>query len=343
MGRGLKGGKRSKGMRQKKLALGMSAGISLLFITFSVVSYALLARVVESQFVNSVKWFAHNFADEVSLYLRHAEKFASLEKELDALAKDKVKEYWIYTQVVQDGKVLIQVRSPQASNVALHPEASPAELDFAVTKRRLPDGTSYLDMIRALELGGAQVSPTYIRVGISLEAIASAKRNGALLIALMCLICITISSLVIVYMTGRGEQFRQLSSQKAPFPPAEVVIPPTELKTQPIPITTSPGKPSTPIQVGELFIEDGSKEVVNRGQIIRLSPKEYELLKLLASEPGRVFSDEGILQRIWPDSSSATADDVRKYIRFLRQKLEENPENPKLIVTVRGFGYKLAS
>lgn len=328
---------------QKKLALRLIGGISLLFIAFGGVSYALLTTMLEDQFVKAVEWFAHNFADEVSLYLRHAKNFASLEKELDVLAKDKVREYWIYVQVVQDGKVLMQARSPQASNVSLQAEAFPASPGFVVTKRRLPDGTPYLDMILATDPGKALASPAYIRVGISLEGVASAARNGGLLIALVCLTCLTISSWLIMRLTGRGEQFRQLSTQIASLHPSEVAIPPPEVKTQHAPVALSPGNSDALIQVGGLCIENGSKEVRNRGQVIRFSPKEYELLKLLASEPGRVFSDEEIIQRVWPDSSSATADDVRKYIRFLRQKLEENPENPQFIVTIRGFGYKLAN
>jgi len=334
----------SKSMIQKKQALILIGTISLLFIAFGGVSYTLMARMLEGQFVKAVEWFAHNFADEVSLYLRHAEKFTSLKQELDALGNNKIREYWIYTQVVQDGKVLMQVRSPQASNAALQAEALPAGSGFVVIKRRLPDGTPYLDMLLPLEFGKAQASQAYIRLGISLEGVASATRIGALLLALVGLICLTISILVIVHLTGRGEQSDQLSTQKVPLPsPADALIYPPEVKTQHAPVALSPENSRALIQVGELRIENGSKEVSNRGQIVRLSPKEYELLKLLASEPGRVFSDEEIVQRIWPDSSSATADDVRKYIRFLRQKLEENPENPQLIMTIRGFGYKLAS
>lgn len=94
-------------------------------------------------------------------------------------------------------------------------------------------------------------------------------------------------------------------------------------------------------QIGEVVIDVAAKRVRVRGEPVELSPKEFELLSLLAESPGRVYANDEILQRVWPDNALAGAQDVKQYIYFLRQKLEENPKSPKLIVTVRGFGYKL--
>ena len=96
------------------------------------------------------------------------------------------------------------------------------------------------------------------------------------------------------------------------------------------------------LKIGPLEIDDQRKEVRLRGERVELSPKEYELLKLLASEPGRVFSDREILERVWPEGSLASSTDVKRYIHLLRRKVEEDPKQPKLILTVKGFGYKLA-
>ncbi len=95
------------------------------------------------------------------------------------------------------------------------------------------------------------------------------------------------------------------------------------------------------VEVGPVTIDDEAKEVTVYGRRVELSPKEYELLKFLASKPGRVFSHEEILKNVWPESPYAGAEDVKKYIYLLRNKIERNPEKPELIVTVRGFGYKL--
>jgi len=94
-------------------------------------------------------------------------------------------------------------------------------------------------------------------------------------------------------------------------------------------------------EIGPLVIDDEKKEVLVRGRPVELSPKEYELLSFLASKPGRVFSQEEILRNVWSERSYAGAEDVKKYIYLLRGKIEENPEDPKIIITVRGFGYKL--
>jgi DNA-binding response OmpR family regulator len=105
-------------------------------------------------------------------------------------------------------------------------------------------------------------------------------------------------------------------------------------------------KPSvrpTLIRVGDLEIDDSVKHVKVKGRTVSLSPKEYELLKLLASEPGRVFSHQEIIAAVWQNKPFITSSDVTKYIYLLREKLEDDPENPRYILTVRGFGYKLAA
>jgi DNA-binding response OmpR family regulator len=105
-------------------------------------------------------------------------------------------------------------------------------------------------------------------------------------------------------------------------------------------------KPSvrpTLIRVGDLEIDDSIKQVKVKGRTVSLSPKEYELLKLLASEPGRVFSHQEIIAAVWQNKPLITSSDVTKYIYLLREKLEDDPENPRYILTVRGFGYKLAA
>ncbi|MGQ9477431.1 MAG: response regulator transcription factor [Candidatus Bipolaricaulia bacterium] len=96
------------------------------------------------------------------------------------------------------------------------------------------------------------------------------------------------------------------------------------------------------IEAGPLTIDDKSKTVQVRGEVVHLSPKEYELLRLLASQRGKVFSDREIIDHLWPGSSFARPGDVQKYIYLLRKRIERDPQNPELILTVRGFGYKLA-
>jgi two-component system, OmpR family, response regulator len=99
------------------------------------------------------------------------------------------------------------------------------------------------------------------------------------------------------------------------------------------------GSASEPLEVA---ISDERKEVLVRGQQVSLSPKEFELLRLLISRPGKVFSTEEILGAVWPDRDAAAAEDVKKYVHMLRNKIERDPGEPRLIVTARGFGYRFA-
>jgi DNA-binding response OmpR family regulator len=101
--------------------------------------------------------------------------------------------------------------------------------------------------------------------------------------------------------------------------------------------------PQPHIKTAALEIDDEKKVVKIHGKTVELSPKEYDLLKLLASNPGKVFSHQEILKAIWSESEFASSEDVKKYVYLLRKGVERDPENPELVLTVRGFGYKLAS
>ncbi len=92
----------------------------------------------------------------------------------------------------------------------------------------------------------------------------------------------------------------------------------------------------------DLIIDDVRKEVRLEDRTVSLSPKEYRLLKLLASSPGRVFPTQEILAELWPGSAYATGQDVQKYVYLLRRKIERDPKKPRLVLTSRGFGYRLA-
>ncbi|MBU1049370.1 response regulator transcription factor [Candidatus Bipolaricaulota bacterium] len=105
-------------------------------------------------------------------------------------------------------------------------------------------------------------------------------------------------------------------------------------------------QPDTAMSGLELKIDDLRKQVSIHGRTIRLSPKEYQLLKLLASSPGRVFTSDDILLELWPkdmpdEKRYADVQDVQKYVYLLRRKLEIDPKEPELVLTVRGFGYRL--
>ena len=95
------------------------------------------------------------------------------------------------------------------------------------------------------------------------------------------------------------------------------------------------------LRAGPCEIDDRTKAVTIAGQAVSLSPKEYELFKLLAADPGRTFSADEIIARLWPTSGRAGSSDVKQYVYLLRNKVESLPGTPCRIDTVKGFGYRL--
>ena len=95
-----------------------------------------------------------------------------------------------------------------------------------------------------------------------------------------------------------------------------------------------------PLEVGELKIDPGKRTVVVRGGDIRLTFVEFEILSALAHNPGRVFTREMLLTRIWGDSAFRDPRTIDVHIRHLREKIELDAKEPEYLFTVRGVGYR---
>ncbi|MDR2197800.1 MAG: response regulator transcription factor [Coriobacteriales bacterium] len=95
-------------------------------------------------------------------------------------------------------------------------------------------------------------------------------------------------------------------------------------------------------RVGDLQIAFGKYEVHLRGEDVALSSREFELLELLASDPGSVFTRKQILDHIWKDSDLPDPNSVTVYVRKIREKIEDDPSKPRYLITVWRVGYKLA-
>ena len=96
-----------------------------------------------------------------------------------------------------------------------------------------------------------------------------------------------------------------------------------------------------PLTFGRVVINPGARRLTLRGEEIRLSAREFDLLCLLASAPGKTFSRETILDRVWGRSFEGTPRTVDNFIMSLRHKLEDDPAAPRHIQTVRRVGYRL--
>ena len=92
---------------------------------------------------------------------------------------------------------------------------------------------------------------------------------------------------------------------------------------------------------GAIEIDERTKSVTIHGEPVSLSPKEFYLLVLLASDLGRVYTNKDIISELWGGDTRATSADVKQYVYQLRSKIECDPHLPQWIQNVKGFGYKL--
>ena len=97
-----------------------------------------------------------------------------------------------------------------------------------------------------------------------------------------------------------------------------------------------------PIIRGKLKIDPAKREVTVGDRHIELTPKEFELLRLFATNPGRVFPRKYLLEKIWDYSYEGYDRTIDSHINRLRGKIEDNPENPQMVLTVWGIGYKFS-
>ena len=95
------------------------------------------------------------------------------------------------------------------------------------------------------------------------------------------------------------------------------------------------------LRLGPLSIDYSEKSILINDAPVKISPKEFKLIELLTIKHGHLVQIEEIIKKVWGESKNATKADVHQYMYMLRRKLEKDPCDPHLIVTVKGFGYKL--
>ena len=91
---------------------------------------------------------------------------------------------------------------------------------------------------------------------------------------------------------------------------------------------------------GKLSLDPDRREVTVHGRALELTYVEFELLRTLVAQPGKVFSRRALLQAIWGDSAYREPRTIDVHVRHLREKVEQDPSEPELILTVRGAGYR---
>src|SRR3954451_12515177 len=95
-----------------------------------------------------------------------------------------------------------------------------------------------------------------------------------------------------------------------------------------------------PIEVRGLRIDPGKRTVMRDGEVVPTTYVEFEILVALARSPGRVFTRDMLLARVWGDSAYRDPHTIDVHIRHLREKIEVDPKEPEYLFTVRGVGYR---
>ncbi len=150
----------------------------------------------------------------------------------------------------------------------------------------------------------------------------------------------------VIILSARGEELDRVVGfrmgvddyQTKPFSPVELALRVKAVLRR----SVSPAgqKAADVIKCGRLVIDYTKRLVENGDRNINLTPKEFELLWLMASHPGQVFTKPHLLERIWESTYEGDENTVNVHIRRLREKIEDDPSSPIYIKTVWGTGYK---
>lgn len=152
------------------------------------------------------------------------------------------------------------------------------------------------------------------------------------------------SDLPVIMLTAKGEEIDKVLGLEIgaddyitkPFSPRELLA-----RIRARLRRMKPTEGENEIQRGELRMDLERFRVSIRGEYVELTPKEFELLRVLAAHPGKVYSRDELLERIWGYDYAGDTRTVDVHVRHLRQKVEKDPSNPEYIETLRGIGYRL--
>ena len=159
-----------------------------------------------------------------------------------------------------------------------------------------------------------------------------------------------ISNLPVIFLTAKGEDMDKILGLNVgaddyvtkPFNPVEVIAR-VKSNLRRYTMLGSAVKKESALKVNGIEIDDDLKQVFVDGEEIKLTPIEYDILKLLAGSPGKVFSSKEIYQKVWKNTVydiDGTDGTVAVHIRHIREKIEINPAEPRHLKVIWGQGYK---
>jgi two-component system, OmpR family, response regulator len=103
----------------------------------------------------------------------------------------------------------------------------------------------------------------------------------------------------------------------------------------------APAESETALKIDDIEIDPARHRATRRGEALGLTPKEFDLLAFLARNKGFVFSREQLLEKVWGYDYAGDTRTIDVHVRWLRQKIEADPQQPRRLITIRGIGYKL--
>ena len=154
------------------------------------------------------------------------------------------------------------------------------------------------------------------------------------------------SNVPIIMLSAKGDEVDRILGLEfgaddyvtKPFSPRELV---SRVKAILRRVAAPPAEAHARIVVGDLVVDDTSRQVSMGGSPVHLTSSEYGILMLLARHPGKAFSRQAILAALWDESPVGDERAIDVHIHNMREKLEPDPKNPVYLLTVRGFGYRL--
>jgi two-component system response regulator ResD len=152
------------------------------------------------------------------------------------------------------------------------------------------------------------------------------------------------SDLPVIMLTARGEEADRIVGLEIgaddyvtkPFSPRELTA---RVRTV-LRRSRGPEARDERLAFGDLVIDAATREVTRRGDPVRLTTREFDLLWFLASHPRRVFSRDQLMERVWGYSAALDTGTVTVHVRRLREKIEDDPSRPRFLETVWGVGYR---
>lgn len=160
-----------------------------------------------------------------------------------------------------------------------------------------------------------------------------------------------VSDIPVIFLTAKTEDIDKITGLNLgaddyitkPFEPMELIARVnSNLRRyeQILNLKGSTQTPSNQLIVGGLVLDQATKEVFVNGRSVRLTKKELQILELLMSYPGKVYSAEEIYESIWEETAINT-ETIMVHVRRLREKIEANPKHPEYLKAVWGVGYKI--